>query len=163
MTLADRLVVLNGGQIEQVGTPIEVYERPASLFVASFIGSPAMNLIDVEQTDGGVTVGGSHVPVERGVLAGSTGKRVTLGVRPEDLDVVSEGEGIPVEIDVVEELGADAYIYGRQPGTEVSDDKPFIARVDGRTPPTKGEIVHFLPKSDHLHVFDAQSGQRLGA
>ncbi len=169
MTMGDRVALLKDGLLMQCDTPRRMYDHPNNVFVAGFIGSPAMNLIDVEQTDGGVTVGGSHVPVERGVLAGSTGKRVTLGVRPEDLDVVSEGEGIPVEIDVVEELGADAYIYGQakaETHVDAEDEnalaRPFIARVDGRRPPEKGSMIYLAPKAGHLHLFDNETGERLG-
>ena len=83
-----------------------------------------------------------------------------LGVRPEDLELSDSGRGLPIEVDVVEELGADAYIYGQLPGSEATD-KPFIARVDGRTPPKKGEVVHFQPKGDHIHVFNTETGERI--
>ncbi|MEO7069557.1 MAG: sn-glycerol-3-phosphate ABC transporter ATP-binding protein UgpC [Nostocoides sp.] len=168
MTMGDRVALLKDGILQQCDTPRNMYDRPTNVFVAGFIGSPAMNLLDVDQTDGGVAVGNSQVPVERDILAGSSGKKVILGVRPEDLDVVSEGQGIPVEIDVVEELGADAYIYGTAKAsthTEADEDateKPFIARVDGRQPPEKGSTIYLAPKAGHLHLFDAESGLRLG-
>ena len=96
------------------------------------------------------------------------GKHVTLGVRPEDLEVAEDGHGIDVTVDVVEELGADAYIYGSTKAHQVDVEgeeeaaKPFIARVDGRRPPNKGETVYLAPKQGHVHVFDAESGLRLG-
>jgi multiple sugar transport system ATP-binding protein len=91
-------------------------------------------------------------------------------VRPEDLELSAEGTGIPVTVDVVEELGADAYIYGSTKAHqhhEADDDvegaeKPFIARVDGRRPPSKGETVYLAPKAGHVHLFDSESGLRLG-
>jgi ABC-type sugar transport system ATPase subunit len=89
-----------------------MYDRPDNVFVAGFIGSPAMNLLDVPVVDGGVTVGGTTLPVERSVLAAAGGSSVTMGVRPEDLDLSNDGRGLPVVVEVVEELGADAYIYG---------------------------------------------------
>jgi len=168
MTMGDRVALLKDGILQQCDTPRNMYDRPTNVFVAGFIGSPAMNLLDVEQVDGGVSVGASKVAVDREILAGASGKRVTLGVRPEDLDVVSEGQGIPVEIDVVEELGADAYIYGSAKAsthTEADEDageRPFIARVDGRKPPEKGSTIYLAPKPGHLHLFDATSGLRLG-
>ncbi len=168
MTMGDRVALLKDGVLMQCDTPRSMYDHPNNVFVAGFIGSPAMNLLDVEQVDGGVAVGGNKVPVERAILSGSSGKQVTLGVRPEDLDVVAEGDGIPVEIDVVEELGADAYIYGTAKAathTEADEDsteKPFIARVDGRRPPEKGSTIYLAPKAGHLHLFDSASGQRLG-
>jgi multiple sugar transport system ATP-binding protein len=130
-----------------------------------------MNLLDVDIADGGVKVSGATVPVERDVLSGSSGGQVTLGVRPEDLELTSEGQGIPVTVDVVEELGADAYIYGSTKASQHHEaderadevDKPFIARVDGRRPPAKGETIYLAPKQGHVHVFDVQSGERLGS
>jgi multiple sugar transport system ATP-binding protein len=171
MTMGDRVCVLKDGLLMQVGSPRELYDHPNNVFVAGFIGSPAMNLLQLPATDGGVKLGTTTLPVERGVMSG-TGNRVTVGVRPEDLDLADQG--LAVEVDVVEELGADAYIYGRAIGagdsvapadgsSVVAGDLQIIARTDGRRPPRKGETVHFLPKPDHVHLFDASTGQRLGA
>ncbi|USQ80751.1 ABC transporter ATP-binding protein [Ornithinimicrobium faecis] len=160
MTMGDRVAVLKDGILQQCDAPRRMYDHPNNVFVAGFIGSPAMNLMDVAVTDGGVKFGEGTLPIERDVLAGA-GERAVIGVRPEDLTMTTDGTGLPVEVAVVEELGADAYVYGQVPGAE-SEDRPFIARVDGRTPPMKGEVVHFVPKSDHIHVFHAESGLRLG-
>jgi multiple sugar transport system ATP-binding protein len=170
MTMGDRVAVLKDGILMQCDSPRRMYDHPDNVFVAGFIGSPAMNLLDVDVADGGVKVGGSTVPVERAILDASSGKNITLGVRPEDLELTTEGQGIPVTVDVVEELGADAYIYGSTKAhqhVEADEDsdapeRPFIARVDGRTPPKKGETVFLAPKTGHVHAFDATSGQRLG-
>jgi multiple sugar transport system ATP-binding protein len=171
MTMGDRVAVLKDGLLQQCDTPRHMYDRPNNIFVAGFIGSPAMNLLDVEASDGGVQVGSSMVPIERDRLAQASGKAVTLGVRPEDLELTTEGNGIPVVVDVVEELGADAYIYGSTKARQHTDydesgevipEKPFIARVDGRKPPQKGETVYLAPKEGHVHLFDANSGARLG-
>jgi multiple sugar transport system ATP-binding protein len=170
MTMGDRVAVLKDGLLMQCDTPRHMYDHPNNVFVAGFIGSPAMNLLDVDVTDGGVKVSGSVMPVDRAVLAAAHGKSITLGVRPEDLELSTEGTGIPVTVDVVEELGADAYIYGSakvHQHLEADDDqegaeKPFIARVDGRRPPAKGETVYLSPKQGHVHLFDADSGLRLG-
>jgi len=170
MTMGDRVAVLKDGLLMQCDTPRRMYDHPNNVFVAGFIGSPAMNLLDVEMTDGGIKVAGSVMPVERAVLAAAHGKEITLGVRPEDLELTSEGGGIPVSVDVVEELGADAYIYGSakvHQHVEADEDiegaeKPFIARVDGRRPPSKGETVYLAPKQGHVHLFDSESGLRLG-
>lgn len=161
MTMGDRVAVLNAGVLQQIDSPRRMYDHPNNVFVAGFIGSPAMNLIEQSLTDQGVQFGGSVLPVDRTTLSGTDQGSVTVGVRPEDLEITSEGDGLPVEVDVVEELGADAYIYGRLAG---SDDtaKPFIARVDGRRPPQKGETIHLRPKQGHLHLFDVANGQRLG-
>ncbi|MDF8265526.1 ABC transporter ATP-binding protein [Luteipulveratus flavus] len=159
MTMGDRVAVLKDGILQQCDTPRRMYDHPDNVFVAGFIGSPAMNLLDVPVADGGVKLGSVVHPVERGALSGA-GQRVTLGVRPEDLALNTDGQGIPVEVDVVEELGADAYVYGH---TTVDDDQlQMIARVDGRTPPEKGSTVYFTPKEGHVHLFDPESGARLG-
>src|SRR4051812_30908615 len=168
MTMGDRVAVLKDGLLQQVDTPRRMYDHPDNVFVAGFIGSPAMNLIDTAVVDGGVQFGSGTYPVAREHLAG-TGQTVIVGVRPEDLTLTSEGNGLAVTVDVVEELGADAYIYGttaaQQHVTDLDESaeaKPFIARVDGRTPPEKGETVYLAPKEGHVHMFNATSGERLG-
>src|ERR671939_617238 len=133
-----------------------------------------MNLLDLPVTDGGVKLGDAVYPVERSVLSG-TSNHVTVGVRPEDLQLSERG--LAVQVDVVEELGADAYIYGRAVGTgrgesdvhavegsttALGGDLQIIARTDGRRPPEKGSTVHFVPEQGHVHLFDTESGQRLG-
>jgi multiple sugar transport system ATP-binding protein len=155
MTMGDRVCVLKDGLLQQVGTPRELYDHPDNVFVAGFIGSPAMNLIDLSVADGGVQLGDMLWPVERAVLS-SAGGKVTVGMRPEDLELSEHG--LAVEVDVVEELGADAYIYGH---TLSGDRHDIIARTDGRKPPEKGSTVHFAPKPDHVHLFDAGTGLRL--
>ncbi len=159
MTMGDRVAVLKDGILQQCDSPRHMYDHPNNVFVAGFIGSPAMNLMTVPVADGGIKLGDYVHPVERDILA-KAGNELVLGVRPEDVDLSDSGRGLPIEIDVVEELGADAYIYGELPGAGATD-KPFIARVDGRTPPKKGEIVHFTPKGDHVHLFNAESGERI--
>ena len=160
MTMGDRVAVLKDGILQQCDSPRRMYDHPNNVFVAGFIGSPAMNLFEVPVVDGGVKFGNTVHPVERDVLAKAHGGTVTLGVRPEDMDPTN-GEGLPILIDVVEELGADAYIYGALEGAR--SDKPIIARVDGRRPPMKGDTVHFTPKAHHVHLFDAETGLRLEA
>jgi multiple sugar transport system ATP-binding protein len=157
MTMGDRVAVLKDGVLQQVAAPRELYDRPANVFVAGFIGSPAMNLMQLQAVDGGVRFGDSTYPVSREVLDRATDARVTVGVRPEDLEPSSEGW--PVEVDVVEELGADAYVYGRT--TLDGEEHPIIARTDGRTPPSKGQVVHFQPKRGHVHLFSTHDGRRL--
>jgi multiple sugar transport system ATP-binding protein len=169
MTMGDRVAVLKDGLLQQVDTPRRMYDHPDNVFVAGFIGSPAMNLIDTAVTDGGVQFGSGTYKVAREHLA-AAGKTVTVGVRPEDLDLTTEGNGLAVTVDVVEELGADAYIYGntQQARTHVLDaeesaeDKPFIARVDGRKPPEKGQTIYLAPKEGHIHMFNASTGERIG-
>jgi multiple sugar transport system ATP-binding protein len=164
MTMGDRVAVLKDGLLQQVDTPRRMYDHPDNVFVAGFIGSPAMNLLDVPVTDGGVKFGAGVHPVDRENLA-EAGGTITLGVRPEDLSLTTAGQGLPVVVDVVEELGADAYIYGTAEAKQHDDGgepKPFIARVDGRNPPNKGEKVYLAPNAGHVHMFSATTGQRLG-
>lgn len=159
LTMGDRVAVLKDGLLQQVGTPRELYDHPANVFVAGFIGSPAMNLLELPTADGGVIFGGTTYPVSSDTLNAATGSTVTLGVRPEDLDIVSAGEGLQVNVDVVEELGADAYVYGHTllNGTEHN----VVVRVDGRRPPMKGEPVYVVPKVGHVHLFDTKTGLSL--
>ena len=160
MTMGDRVAVLKDGVLQQVDTPRRMYDHPNNLFVAGFIGSPAMNILEVSVVDGGVQFGGTVYPVERDVLSETELTSVSLGVRPEDLTLSETGEGLPVEVNLVEELGADAYIYG---STRLGDtEHEIIARVDGRRPPEKGETVHFRPKEGHVHLFDTKTGARMG-
>lgn len=159
MTMGDRVAVLKDGILQQLDTPRRMYDHPNNVFVAGFIGSPAMNLLEVPVTDSGVKLGGVEHPISRENLA-ALGKTAVVGIRPEDLKPTDQG-GIPVTVDVVEELGADAYVHGRTPvGGE--DEKLIVARVDGRQAPARGEQLHFMPKSEHLHLFNAESGERVG-
>jgi sn-glycerol 3-phosphate transport system ATP-binding protein len=149
MTLADRLVVLNGGNIEQVGTPIELYERPATTFVAGFIGSPAMNLIAMDALT--VDLGGLSLPPNVS----------TLGIRPEDLKVVGSNESYPlgfsVEVGAVELVGAESYVHAATiSGVEI------VFRIAGRSTMAVGSQVVIGASKNSIHLFDAQ-GHRLEA
>ncbi|SEM88997.1 carbohydrate ABC transporter ATP-binding protein, CUT1 family [Loktanella fryxellensis] len=152
MTLADRLVVLNGGRIEQIGTPMEVYRRPATTFVAAFIGSPAMNLIPAQIADGALTVGG--VRVQLPLPSGLDGP-VTLGVRPEDLQPRRNGGDGHLTLDVsyVEDLGAQRLVHGRIGGHAMVCTLPAGHAVQDRL------FLH--ADADALHLFDVQGGRRL--
>jgi multiple sugar transport system ATP-binding protein len=160
MTMGDRVAVLKDGILQQVDTPRNMYDRPANVFVAGFIGSPAMNLLSVDLDGDVLHFGGGEVRVPRQAAEAVGGTRnVTVGVRPEDMDAVPEGQGLATEVDVVEELGADAYVYGT---TEVGGERrQVIARVDGRTPPAKGEVLHLAPRQGHLHMFSKDNGERI--
>ncbi|MFK4730870.1 sn-glycerol-3-phosphate ABC transporter ATP-binding protein UgpC [Agromyces mediolanus] len=162
LTMGDRIAVLKDGLLQQVGTPRDLYEKPANVFVAGFIGSPAMNLFHADIADGGVRFGTAVVPVERETLANATGSQVTIGVRPEDIQVsTTAGEGLEVKVDLVEELGADGYLYGH---SEIEGKRTdIVARVDGRAHPFAGDTVYLTPTPHHVHVFDAESGERLGS
>ncbi|RII13801.1 Trehalose import ATP-binding protein SugC [Streptomyces sp. YIM 130001] len=178
MTMGDRVAVLKDGLLQQVDSPRNMYDRPNNLFVAGFIGSPAMNLVEVPITDGGVKFGNSVVPVGRDALSTASDKgdsTVTVGVRPEHFDIVEQnGEaakslskestdspaGLAVTVNVVEELGADAYIYGT---AEVAggEQKDLVVRVSGRSVPDKGAQLHVVPRPGETHVFSTSTGERL--
>jgi multiple sugar transport system ATP-binding protein len=161
LTMGDRIAVLKDGVLQQVGTPRDLYAKPQNVFVAGFIGSPAMNLFHADLVDGGIKFGTATVPVDRDALAESTGPIATIGVRPEDITVSAhEGEGLAVEVDLVEELGADGYLYGHS--TVEGKRTDIVARVDGRIHPNAGEKVYLTATPHHVHVFDAESGERLG-
>ncbi|MEV4614206.1 sn-glycerol-3-phosphate ABC transporter ATP-binding protein UgpC [Kitasatospora sp. NPDC049258] len=162
MTMGDRVAVLKDGLLQQVDTPRNMYDRPANLFVAGFIGSPAMNLIEVPLVDGGVKFGGSVINISREDLAGvGTDKNVTVGIRPEHFQIVPAGgiEGVAVTVNVVEELGADGFVYGT---TKVAgEDKDIVVRVHGRQIPAKGETINVVPNGGEPHVFSTSTGARL--
>jgi multiple sugar transport system ATP-binding protein len=177
MTMGDRVAVLKDGLLQQVDSPRNMYDRPANLFVAGFIGSPAMNLVEVPITDGGVKFGNSVVPVNRDALKAASDKgdkTVTVGVRPEHFDIVEEGgaaaasltkdtadapAGLAVSVNVVEELGADGYVYGT---AEVGGTtKDLVVRVEGRRVPEKGSTLHVVPRPGETHVFSTSTGERL--
>ncbi|MEY4366874.1 MAG: hypothetical protein RLZ28_289 [Actinomycetota bacterium] len=158
MTMGDRVAVLKDGVLQQVATPRELYETPASVFVAGFIGSPAMNLLQLAIVDGGVKFGNTTIPVAREVLAKTKAKTVTVGIRPENL-VVSSGQGITVAIDVIEELGADGFLYGSTNIDGASAE--IVSRVDGRVHPNAGETVTLSIADGIIHLFDIESGLRL--
>jgi sn-glycerol 3-phosphate transport system ATP-binding protein len=154
MTLADRLVVLNGGMIEQIGSPIEVYRKPASTFVASFIGSPAMNLLTAQRRTGGAAIGDTLFPLSDRVASGA---EVIIGLRPEDL-LPTEGNGKDVlllDIAYVEELGAHRLVHGKV------DGQILVAAVPGEFP--LGNTLGVSADPSVLHVFDPQTGRRLNS
>lgn len=159
MTMGDRVAVMKDGVLQQVDTPRALYERPANVFVAGFIGSPAMNLLELKIVAGGVQFGTGSIKVDSAVLGKTKAKTVTVGLRPEDLVLTTKGNGIAVEIQVIEELGADAFLYGN---TTIEGKKiDIIARVDAKNHPMAGETVHLIPQGGITHLFDINSGLRL--
>ncbi|MFE5287784.1 ABC transporter ATP-binding protein [Nocardia sp. NPDC056611] len=156
MTMGDRVAVLKDGLLQQCASPRDLYRDPANLFVAGFMGSPAMNLFTLPVGNGSVTLGGCPLPLPRSVAA-ATGERVVVGVRPEHLDFVGTGAGIAMEVDVVEELGSDAYIYGRTFG----EGESIVARADWRNPPTKGAQLSLVADPAHTYFFHPEDGRRL--
>ncbi|MBI1244864.1 MAG: sn-glycerol-3-phosphate ABC transporter ATP-binding protein UgpC [Alphaproteobacteria bacterium] len=154
MTMADRIVVMHDGIVEQVGTPLDLYDNPANIFVAGFIGSPAMNFVD------GKVVASGMIELPGGVkLAAATkaaaGASVRVGIRPEHLDLVPEGQGIPATVKVIEPTGAETMVLADIAGMEAT--AVFTERHDFRP----GAKIALKPKAGLLHVFDPASGKRV--
>ncbi|WP_043497111.1 ABC transporter ATP-binding protein [Georgenia sp. SUBG003] len=173
LTMGDRIAVLKDGLLQQVGTPREMYDTPANVFVAGFIGSPAMNLGDFRVDNGQAVLGEAHVPLSRATIDALTDAdngKVILGFRPESLDRVPEHDGgIPVTVNLVEELGSDAFVYGELAGSrELSehlgsgeDADQIIVRIDPRDVPMKGDKIHVRIRQGEQHVFSSATGRRL--
>jgi multiple sugar transport system ATP-binding protein len=140
MTLGHRVAVLHDGRLQQVGPPRELYERPANLFVAGFIGSPAMNMLPATA-----------------VGLGANGK--VVGFRPEHVDIAGDGEGISARVEVVEDIGADAYVFC---SADVDGEQTrLVARTEVRDAPQQGDRVSLCPRAEEAHLFDSESGERL--
>jgi multiple sugar transport system ATP-binding protein len=158
MTMGDRVAVLKDGVLQQVDTPRALYERPANVFVAGFIGSPAMNLMTLKIAAGGVKFGNSTLKIDSAILAKTKEKSITVGLRPEDL-VISKSDGIQVEVDVIEELGADAFLYG---SAVIEGEKTdVIARIGSVSSIRSGDKVYLKPQGGITHLFDVSTGLRL--
>ena len=164
MTMGDRVAVMKDGVLQQVDTPLALYDRPANLFVAGFIGSPAMNLLPAKVSDGDAWVGDLRVPLARDVATRATGD-VTLGVRPHAWRLGSaDEEGFAVTVTVVEELGADAFLYAVPDDPSLASDiNQAVVRLEGRPQLAKGEHVRLVIDPGAVHVFDTESGERLSA
>ncbi len=159
MTMADRIVVLRDGRIEQIGTPLELYDSPANVFVAEFIGSPAMNMLPARlSTDGNrraaVIDGGTKIELPP-QLAGADGQSILVGIRPEHLSVGQSANGLTGKVALVEPTGAQVQIIADVGGRSVT------ALLNERVLPAVGSDIALAPKVDAIHAFDAASGQRL--
>jgi sn-glycerol 3-phosphate transport system ATP-binding protein len=148
MTLADILVVMNGGVVEQVGKPIEIYRRPETTFVAAFIGAPPMNLLSLKQSPG---VGGlSALPAEAGIV----------GVRPEDLSFAGGkpdgGLALELKVEAVERIGAETFVYGHH-----NEAGEILVRVPGESAPPIGEAITAAAPRAKLHVFSGDGRRRI--
>jgi multiple sugar transport system ATP-binding protein len=174
MTMGDRIAVLKDGLLQQVGTPRDLYDRPNNVFVAGFIGSPAMNIGSFEIVEGAAKLGAARIPVEREALSQLTAEdknQITIGFRPESLDVVPEGTPgtFHVTVDLVEELGADALVYGSiaEPGAAAADihsgagDAKVIVRIDPRAVPMKGDKISVAIREGERHLFSSSTGSRI--
>ncbi len=160
MTLADRLVVMNAGRAEQIGTPLEVYDRPATVFVAGFIGSPSMNFLSAALSADGSAVnldGGQSLRLSPGASRRSGGGPVTVGMRPEHLKQAGDGSGetLSLDVELVEPLGADTLVHGRVDGADLT------VRLPGHASCAPGERLPLVVAAENLHLFDAETGERI--
>jgi multiple sugar transport system ATP-binding protein len=157
MTMGERVAVMRDGHLQQFASPTELYDHPVNVFVASFIGSPAMNRFDGELAADGIRMGGITVrPPDAQLRAAQGHSQLIVGIRPEHLSI---GDGdLKLQVDLVEDLGSDFYVYGHlaeSPGTNV------IVRA-GREHPRPGEAIKIKPDAAQLHLFDAGTGERVG-
>src|ERR1039457_4217758 len=157
MTMGDRVAVMRGGHMQHFASPTELYDHPATVFVAGFIGSPAMNQLDGTLTPDGISVGGASVRPPDAIMHAAQGHgQLVVGIRPEHLSI---GEGhLDVQIDLVEDLGSDFYVYGHR----AEDTRATIIVRAGREHPRPGEAIKVKIDTSRLHLFDAGTGLRIG-
>jgi multiple sugar transport system ATP-binding protein len=153
MTMADQIVVMHDGHIEQTGSPLELYDRPANRFVAGFIGSPSMNFIDGTQKDGAmVTASGARLPLA-GAQAANDGRAMVYGIRPEHLDIADDG--FEAEVVVIEPTGSETQLFARLGAQEI------VAIFRERHEFAPGQKIRLKPRAAVAHLFDASNGQRI--
>jgi sn-glycerol 3-phosphate transport system ATP-binding protein len=164
MTLADILVVMTGGQVEQIGNPLEIYQKPATTFVASFIGAPPMNLMPLRADDVGSQLDGS---------SGAISEAGLLGIRPEDFVISSDnlpgGIALELTVEAIERVGAETFVYGtRQHEVQTVAANPgelppgeVIVRIPGATAPAIGERIRAIAPREKLHLFSADGSKRI--
>ncbi len=167
MTMGHRIAVMKDGKLQQVGTPLEVYEHPENLFVANFIGTPPMNFVSATLEDGGSRLAASKfslpVPASlRAATAGKDGRRLVVGVRPENLvdpgkSARGETATVTVTVEIVEPLGHEVIVHGR-----VGDDV-LVSKLDPHKVPAVGSTIDLVVELDALHLFDAATEKRLGS
>ena len=168
MTMGHRIAVMKDGKLQQVGTPLEVYERPANMFVAAFIGTPPMNFVKASLKDGGATLQAAtfSLPVpasQRELTSGKDGKGVVLGIRAENLSDGSrptrgETAKIPATVEIAEPLGHEVLVYAR-----VGGDDLVVAKVDPHRAPSPDQKIELVVELESLHLFDAATESRLSA
>jgi multiple sugar transport system ATP-binding protein len=160
MTMADRIVVMHDGVVEQVGEPLDLYDHPANLFVAGFIGSPAMNFLEAtikrNGSAGAVTADGTRLPLPP-TAGGRDGQKVVYGIRPEHLDLTDGAAGLPAEVVVVEPTGAEILVFTHFASQEVA--VVFKERHKFRP----GDKISLVPHAGTIHLFDQETGDRIAA
>ena len=153
MTMADKIVVMHDGIVEQIGAPLELYDRPVNLFVAGFIGSPAMNVLEGRIDGSGFVMGDLVLPIGNAPAA-SDGRPAYYGIRPEHFRLTGQ-EGVPIEVIVTEPTGSETQVVANAGGREITC--VFRERIAARP----GEIIHVAPERDQVHLFDKETGRRL--
>ncbi len=156
MTMGDRVAVLKDGVLQQCASPRDLFKRPINVFVAGFIGSPAMNLLDGELDGEQVRFGALELPMRPDQVAATTSPAVTIGVRPEGMVVADDG-GLGATVDVVEELGSESFLYSHVDGRDV----PVVARTEGLSTLQNGDKITLRPQPAAVHLFDTATGLRL--
>jgi multiple sugar transport system ATP-binding protein len=153
MTLGDRIVVMKGGEVQQIDTPMRLYEKPANMFVAGFLGSPAMNFFNGHVDGGRIAVGSTLLPVPDGA---ALAREVVVGVRPEDLTLAPNGAGaLEAKLEVVEPVGNEIFLNLRH------DDRAIVMRVPPQALPETGSTLRIAIKPERVHLFDAESERRI--
>jgi multiple sugar transport system ATP-binding protein len=162
MTMGHRVALLKEGVLQQVATPRAIYDRPVNVFVAGFIGSPAMNLRRASVTDDGARLGDAVLPLPRSVRSAGRAE-VTVGLRPEAVEIVTQRApgAMEMRVTLVEQLGADSYVHGVLGTDEAGADKAFIVRVASRNEPQRDDRVWVAVSGAIEHVFDPDSGSRI--
>ncbi|MFI8568239.1 ABC transporter ATP-binding protein [Rhodococcus sp. NPDC078407] len=159
MTMGDRVAVLLDGTLQQIAAPRELYDNPVNTFVAGFIGSPGMNLVDAPVRDGAAVLGELRIPVPS-----SARERVVVGVRPESWDLVGDNAGVQLTVELIEELGAESFVYASAPSSEhawTTTSGRISVRVDRKLSIALAETIRLVPKQDELFFFDSVTGLRL--
>ncbi len=154
MTMADRIVVMHDGIVEQIGTPLELFDHPQNLFVAQFIGSPSMNVLKGTASKGGVTAEGQQWPVSKATNLVDS-QSIYYGIRPTDISIGAAGEGVPAKVVVVEPTGAETELLVQVGGSQL------VVVLHGRTSVQPDDIVGLVIKTEKVHLFDGQSEKRL--
>ncbi|MCB8819561.1 sn-glycerol-3-phosphate ABC transporter ATP-binding protein UgpC [Microvirga rosea] len=152
MTMADKIVVMHDGIVEQIGAPLDLYDRPANLFVAGFIGSPAMNILEGRIGEGGFMVGDLTLPVQN-VPSSSVGRPAYYGIRPEHFHL--SDQGIPIEVSVIEPTGSETQVFARLQGREITC--VFRERINAKP----GETIRAQPDPALVHLFEKDTGRRI--
>jgi multiple sugar transport system ATP-binding protein len=167
MTMGDRVAVLKDGILQQCDTPRALFESPTNAFVAGFIGSPAMNLIEGMIGEAGVAVGSTIIPVARELrerAAAADALSVIIGFRPESLEIVAEGQGFTAIVLQVEQLGSESYVYAQfaeRADRSLTATSDVIIKTEPHFEPTSGELINLRVKEGAMLLFDAASGIRL--